>query len=92
MDLNPTGPKSAVHAAIASSDVLTKESTGYLISETHLNRIKPLFAVPIAWKVVAEILSSPYWRRKCVVQEASRSNHDRPRTISSSERSSEHQS
>lgn len=59
-DLKLTGPKSAVHAAIAVADELMKELTRYLISETHFDRIKPLFAIPIAWKVVIEILSSPY--------------------------------
>ena len=68
-NLKVSGPVSAVHASVAVANELTKELAAYIFSETHWERLQPYGAVPTAWKIVAEVLSSPYWRRKWIVQE-----------------------
>lgn len=68
-DLKIKGPVSAVHASVAVADQLLRELASYLVSTTHWERLKPLAAVPTAWKIVADVLSNPYWRRKWIIQE-----------------------
>ncbi len=68
-DLKLTGPVSAVHASFAVANELLKELAAYIFSETRWELLQPLGAVPTAWKIVADILSNPYWRRKWIVQE-----------------------
>jgi hypothetical protein len=68
-DFKLSGPVSAVHASFAVASFLLKELGAYIFSETHWERLEPLGAVPTAWKIVADILNNPYWRRKWIVQE-----------------------